>query len=135
MGKMRIMDTAVLVVTIAAVAIGIGARQPAIDPRAGEPCDKPGVVHEYVIEDGKFNRPIANVQRCDTVNLVNTDDSAYLLAFGDHSNHIYYPGFPEQLLKSKGSVSFNAVKTGKYELHDHYRDTAALQLNITPQES
>jgi hypothetical protein len=94
-------------------------------------CNTTGRQHILTVTNDTFPTSRLTLARCDSVKIFNDGNETYELAFGEHENHIYYPGFNnEQTLKPNEFVTFTAVQSGTYSLHDHLRDRAKIELVI-----
>jgi hypothetical protein len=115
------------VVVLALVGIALAANTP-----AAARCDTAGAEHELTLQGDAFSAQQLTISQCDTVRIVNRDQLTFELNFGKHDRHIAYPGFHVQLLRPGTSQTFTATQSGSFELHDHLRDAAHLDLTIRP---
>jgi hypothetical protein len=93
-------------------------------------CEVVGKRHEVTLQNDTFSQRDLTAQRCDTISVINMDSQNYDLNFGEHDDHVSYPGYDASLLRPNEQIFINAIKTGKYEFHDHLRDNAQLNLTV-----
>jgi hypothetical protein len=115
---------------VAAVAVGLVVFSLLPKQSDAKACGSVGVVHELTLRGDAFSQPELTLARCDVIKIVNNDTQSYQLNFGVHDKHIPYPGFTTQLLGPNKAQRVDALQTGEYELHDHLRDNAKLNLSI-----
>lgn len=93
-------------------------------------CTAHGVEHRLNVSEDKFSTPQLVVKRCDRIIIVDTGTEEYDFAFGTHEHHLDYPGFTMQSLRPGEYFQLDAIRSGKYEFHDHLRDNAHVELLI-----
>lgn len=129
--KLRWLDAAVAIVSVGLVGYGLW-QLTGQNPSAERPlCVEIGQEHQISLANDVFVPAAITVSRCDRLVISNQGTEAYDLAFGIHEEHVEYPGFERQILRSREYFTLDATKSGSYPLHDHYRDKAKLQLTIT----
>lgn len=95
------------------------------------PCSQTGVSHTVILMRSSAAPSALTVNKCDSITIENRDDAlTYNMNFGEHDDHLDYPGYTRQDLAPGQSQSFVATMLGSYLYHDHYRDEAHLQLTI-----
>jgi len=113
-------------------AQGAGSSTDASTATAPAECaskDK-GARHQLRLSSDAFSQASLTVKRCDTIVIDNEDMLSYDLNFGKHDKHMAYPGYRPSTLAPHKSVTITAVEAGEFELHDHFRDNAELQLTV-----
>lgn len=85
-------------------------------------CNKPGPTHTVIIRGNIINPQHTEASRCDRLTIINEDDAARLMAFGNHDHHQAYDGVTEQLLKQGQSLTVTLKQTGTFTFHDHLHD-------------
>ena len=93
-------------------------------------CTSKGMQHQLQLSKDAFSQDSLTVERCDTIVIENNDTLSYDLNFGKHDKHIAYPGYRPSTLAPYKSVTITVVEVGEFELHDHFRDNAELQLTV-----
>lgn len=93
-------------------------------------CKAPGTLHELTLDNDEFSQQSLTVELCDTIAVTNLDDQPYSLNFGDHDSHIPYAGLKPVTQLQDERIVIDAVEAGSFEVHDHYRDLAVLQLTV-----
>jgi hypothetical protein len=131
---MYVLDAFAVVATVGLVSFGIWTTT---QKNASEgPCTKPGEEHILTLKDDAFSSAELDVRQCDILKIVNADKELnYVLAFGVHEKHIEYPGFTEQSLRPNEFLVVDAVEAGRYRMHDHIRDNAAVNITIRANDS
>lgn len=97
-------------------------------------CRAPAKAHEVTVRNDRFSQKSLTVNLCDTIHITTLDDQPYHFNFGTHDEHISYPGFTPLIQSQNESIVIDALETGEFHLHDHIRDTAALDLTIRPKK-
>lgn len=128
--SIRMADIAAGVLTLAAV--GFGSMQLLTKDTATDVCAAAGQKHRVVISDDAFSKTEMTLKQCDSLTIVNQDTRPHQIAFGERASHASYPGFKSLIVRQDESITLDAVQPGQYELHDHLRDNARLQLTIQP---
>jgi hypothetical protein len=85
--------------------------------------------HRVILRNEAPDPKSTEARVCDTLTFANQDNTARLIAFGAHENHIDYSGFGEQYLYGGKEIKMVLLEPGKYGFHDHIRDV--LQGEIT----
>jgi hypothetical protein len=86
-------------------------------------CDNAGKSHTVVIENSQFNPQQVIAKRCDELVVLNKEDELHQIALGEHSKHLYYPGFLEKVLKESEENRVILKIDGKYLIHDHLNES------------
>lgn len=119
-----------LIVLALAVTVIVGLR--GNSQKAALECDKPGQQHRVSLAEDRFAPQVISIARCDTVVIENNDQTlSYNLNFGSRDSHQVYPGYRASTIIPGESITLDAFAAGKYQLHDHFRDTARLDLTIS----
>lgn len=124
---LRIFDVIILAVTVLSILIFALSK---LNVKTAQECNVSMTNHALYLNHDSFSQPTLTVKRCETITLVNIDTAPYYVFFGPHEHHEEYPGYDPQQLNHNESVSFTAVKTGSFKLHDHLRDNAQLTLTV-----
>lgn len=83
----------------------------------------PGQVNHTVTIQNNVVTPSNTVGiRCETLTITNIDNTARLMAFGPHEDHVAYDGVKEQTLTQNESLTVTLVQTGSFRFHDHDDD-------------
>ncbi len=123
-----------MLVTASLLALGLHTQFS--DKVEGFACKTIGQNHELYLQHDTFSTTKLSIKQCDTVTVINLDDSLYNLAFGVHDQHIDYPGYNQQILSYNESLKIDALEAGTYTLHDHIRgDNTHVELTIVPAET
>ena len=85
-------------------------------------CQKTAKTHTITITKDSFNPQIVIAKICDRVIFENTDSLYHKIAFGEHDEHLIYPGFTEVAIKPQGKNEANLQAYGTYKIHDHFYD-------------
>lgn len=128
-GRLKVMDIVVIVVTVLLVGGGLLYRVQSSTEKA-QLCSAPGTVHRVMVSQDAFVPAELTVKRCDQIRIDNNGRQNYDFAFGSHEDHIDYSGFTRQLLAPDEYFIFDAFQVGDYVLHDHLRDKAKIRLTI-----
>jgi hypothetical protein len=95
-----------------------------------EPVCTASAEHEVRVASDAFTPSEISVKRCDVLKIINAGREDYDLMFGQRDQHVSYPGFQMTLIRPNEFFVVDMVQTGTYEMHDHIRDKAHLQLEI-----
>lgn len=118
-----------LIVGVLVVTIVIGLRSNS--QSSASTCEQAGRQHRVAIANDRFMPQSIAIARCDTIVIENTDQKAsYNLNFGRLEAHQVYPGYQASTLIPGESITIDAFVAGTYQLHDHFRDSARLDLTI-----
>lgn len=123
------MDALVVVMTVTLVGAGVWYKAHT-RTASQNGCTAPGAQHKLTVANNTFSSTKLEVKRCATIMIVNMGSEDYELAFGVHQQHVFYPGFSMQLLRPHEYFMLDAVRSGRYNLHDHLRDKASVSLII-----
>jgi len=70
------------------------------------------------------------ILRCDTLSVINLDDTSRMMAFGVHDNHTSYDGVTEKVLNKGESFTVTLVQAGEFIVHDHDNDTVQAKFHV-----
>jgi hypothetical protein len=115
----------VLAIIVLGLAIIHGSAKP-----LDKDCTQPGREHEITLEQDAFSTQLLTVTQCDQLVILNKDTHAYMLYFGQHDNHLNYPGYQPDRLLPGNSITITATQKGSYHLHDHLLDQANMELTV-----
>ena len=121
MNKRSSVLLALLIVVIVGVALAVGLSG---NRSAANGC-KPGVGTAYtaVIQGSKvISADRVKGKLCDTLTIVNKDNEAREIAFGNHEAHVPYDGIAERVLSKGQSLTITFNKAGSFHWHDHLHD-------------
>lgn len=93
-------------------------------------CPAVGKNVTVTLTDAGWSPSPVSVQHCDRVTIMNASSKGIRPAVGDHDLHRLYPSFVETDLHRGGSVQFQALVVGEFELHDHVRNETAFQTKL-----
>jgi hypothetical protein len=117
-------------VLIGAVVLGIVGYLAIGNRGSNSDCQATGAEQRVVLKADTFAKASMDFKRCDRLIVENRDNQAYDLNFGDHDNHIQYPGYEATTLLPNEDLTVRLSKTGLYEFHDHFRDNAVLRITV-----
>jgi hypothetical protein len=132
---MRVKTILIILVAVLAVggtvaaSIAFASRQ---EPTKLQACKTTGIKHLVVIENGAIKPTHIDGKRCDTMQIVNRDDIAREIGFGNHEHHVAYDGIREKVITKDQSIIVTLVQTGEYHFHDHFHDEIEATFDVTP---
>ena len=85
-------------------------------------CGPNQTTHQVVISAGKATPTFTQAKLCEHLTITNNDGQLYLMAFGEHQDHLAYDGVIEKLLAQNESLSVQLVQAGTFVFHDHLQD-------------
>lgn len=85
-------------------------------------CKSTLETHRVIVTKDKFNPAKVEAKQCDQLTFINQDKVSHKIAFGEHSNHLVYPGFRELVLRPGQVNTFTLVAYGSFQFHDHFND-------------
>jgi hypothetical protein len=100
-------------------------------PAVASACRQAGQRHRVALVNDRFTVSSLNLRRCDSLVIANQGSQAVNLNFGRYQQHQNYPGYTAKTLLPQQDQTIVAQASGDFELHDHFRDNAVLQLHIT----
>lgn len=93
-------------------------------------CESVGSSHVVEIKNDRFTPDSVDAKICDELTIVNKDDKLRLVAFGVHSQHIYYDGVTEKTLKKDQQLTVTLNQTGTYIFHDHLQEEVQGEFSV-----
>lgn len=90
--------------------------------KVSKECPKTYASHIITISNDVVMPKITLSAKCDTLTIVNRDNQARLIAFGNHDHHVVVDGVEQRYLTKNQSFTIVLSETGKYTIHDHYQD-------------
>lgn len=93
-------------------------------------CHEFKQIRKVVINQDGFNPSQIRATLCDTLIFENKDTRFHQVAFGEHPEHLVYPGFHEKALKPDQSNQVILTAFGTYTIHDHFHDELEAKLHI-----
>lgn len=96
------------------------------------PCTTAGASHTMTIKNGGVVPAHIDAKKCDTLTIINLDESRRLVAFGQHDHHVSYDNVTVRLLAKNQSLQLTLAQVGTYRFHDHYQDSAAGTFTVRP---
>lgn len=121
----------ILVILVSFGTFIVGRNTTKREPVKVESCQTKGSEHRAVIENDQIDPKTIEANVCDTLTIINNDGKLRLVAFGIHSEHIYYDGVTEKPLSKGESLSITLNQRGTYLFHDHLQEE--VQANFTVQ--
>ena len=76
----------------------------------------------FTIKDNVISPSNIVANRCETLTVINLDDTERMIAFGVHDHHTPYNGFEEKVLQKDQKFTVTLVQTGSFKVHDHHDD-------------
>jgi hypothetical protein len=133
--KFLIAADVLLVLAVAATLTHILIQRRSVGATDAAICTSTAKRFELTVKDDKFSQPNLAVHLCDTIAITDLDASnQYYLNFGEHENHISYPGYTPLVQGPNETVNIDAFQQGSFEVHDHIRDKAVLELTVGPKQ-
>lgn len=93
-------------------------------------CRQTGANHKVTITNDKLSATHVQAALCDTLTIINQDDTTRNMAFGQHTHHQPYDGITEKLLTKGQSLTVTLDQAGTYTFHDHYHDEVAGEFTV-----
>jgi hypothetical protein len=88
-----------------------------------------------VFEDG-FEPSSTLVGQCDTIVFINESDEDVHIAFGEHDDHYYYPGYSETIITPDDELLEIVLRqSGDFKIHDHYRPDNFIEVTVEQNET
>lgn len=81
--------------------------------------DKAHTDYIISIENDQMDPKSISASQCDTLTVINKDETNRLIAFGPHDSHTPYDGVSEQVLLKNQSLQITLVQAGNFIVHDH----------------
>ena len=86
-------------------------------------CPKPKNSVTVSITSKGFVPQITKAHTCDTLVFINSEKlSVFQIGFGEHPNHLAYPGYKEKIIGPGEKLSILLTAFGTYQIHDHLKD-------------
>lgn len=83
-------------------------------------CKKSGKLHTVTVTNDRFTPSKIIANTCDRIVFTNKDSVYHQVAFGDHDDHLIYPGFSEKAIKPNSNNTAILKAFGTYKIHDHF---------------
>lgn len=93
-------------------------------------CSKTGHSQTMDINDTGFHPKNISLKACDILVFHNTGTKYHQPAFGEHPNHLLYPGFNEKAMKIGTTNTVVLAAIGVYKIHDHIYDELEGEITI-----
>ena len=134
--KVLVMSGSVLGVILIAVLVYLFVSFPSAtasgQAQAPVACHTIGVHHTVTIASGIVQPPNIQAKLCDSLTIVNTDNTVRAMAFGPHTQHIPYDGVTFKLLNQGQSMTITLNQAGLFEYHDHLNPEVGGQFKVIP---
>lgn len=113
-----------IVAVVVVIGIGVGASLVANSYLSSQKtdCTTKGIEHVVRIKDNHVVPEHTDGKRCDTLKIINEDNTQRLIAFGRHDRHVAYDGVAERYVSQNQSVEVTLISVGDYLFHDHDDD-------------
>jgi len=110
------------VVALISIGVFMIGKDSTKDEHVQSECEKKGPVHNVEIQYGQASPTSIDAIICDQLTITNKDDKLRLVAFGVHSEHIYYDGIAERPLSKNQELTVTLSQKGTYLFHDHLEE-------------
>lgn len=97
-------------------------------------CKVPAKTYKLTVNHDTFSQNNLQVHLCDVISITDMDTQPYSFNFGTYNKHLDYPGYDPQIQATNETVTIDAVQTGNYQVHDHFRDKAVLHFSVGPKQ-
>lgn len=87
--------------------------------------------HKAVILNNSISPALTRASLCDTLTIINNDETVRLIAFGPHDDHQPYDGVAEKELSKGQSFTITLNQIGTFHFHDHIEDVAQADFTVT----
>jgi cytochrome o ubiquinol oxidase operon protein cyoD len=89
--------------------------------------------HKAVIKNGQVSPALTAAHRCDTLTLINEDDTVREMTFGTHPHHEAYAGESELTVRKGRGKTITLSEPGTYQFHDHLHEQTHGSFTVTSQ--
>jgi plastocyanin len=122
-----------VVAAAGAVFVGVGAYAShyLTNQSAAAVCQGQHTSHTVIIQNNSMQPQHTQAALCDTLTIVNRDDTVREIAFGIHNHHVSYDGIQEEPLKQGASLTITLNQLGTYLFHDHLHDEVTGGFTVT----
>jgi len=121
-----------LMVATVPLAIWVTHTQSAQLENTQRRCDgKQQTMHTVAIKNNLVSPLHTSAKQCDSLTIINRDNTLRLMAFGKHDNHISYDGVSERVLGKDQSLTVRLGSLGTYRFHDHEHDAVHGDFTVT----
>jgi len=93
-------------------------------------CTKIGDRKIISISESGFEPKKVIIKTCDNLIFKNTGKKYHQPAFGEHPDHLLYPGFIEQAMKPGTTNTVIVTAFGNYLIHDHIYDELQGEIDV-----
>ena len=94
-------------------------------------CEGQHANHQIIIKNNSVLPVLTTAQHCDTLTLMNQDNHAIEIGFGQHPAHTGYAGEGEYTIRAGQNKTITLSELGTYNFHDHLRPTTAGTFTVT----
>lgn len=94
-------------------------------------CKKFGKTIKVEFTDSGFYPSEIKAKVCDRVLFLNTGKIYHQAAFGDHPDHLLFPGYKEHATPPGKSLTITLSAYGNYPIHDHFNKELEGEIKIT----
>ncbi|HEY5442176.1 MAG TPA: hypothetical protein VIJ68_01410 [Candidatus Saccharimonadales bacterium] len=94
-------------------------------------CTVHGQHHVAKFQNSKLEPVHTQARACDTLTIINQDDTIRLIAFGPHDHHTPYDGITAKQVEKGQSVTIVLNQIGTFGFHDHYHDELVGSFTVT----
>lgn len=95
-------------------------------------CGEVHASHIVTMSGGKASPLATEGKLCDTLTFVNTDNTAHIIAFGQHDDLVVYGGVSTVLVAKGFPKTITLNQAGTYVFHDRFDTTTSGTFTVSP---
>jgi len=91
-----------------------------------------GTNYKIMLMDNMATPNHVDAHLCDTLIIMNHDDTSRMINFGEHDKHEMYAGQAGKVLRPHHNMVLRLTQLGTYKFHDHILDEISGDFTVTP---